>query len=867
MYCKKRSFQGGSFLRIFLVILFLSALSLSVAGSGMDAHYLRFCRGFDRGSHDASGLEGGHTGYAGGVGGEYYEESSGLEGETYGGYDGGPEEPSGLAGDDYEGREEYDEPEGIAGDEEDKGYYGCYNGICGPFYPGDEDQEPDMHVLEIEVTGEGDTFPSEGTHLFEKGRSVSIESDPDLGWVLDGFSGDCSGSSCSVTMDGDRYVHVDFDRSDDEEDNDEESNDDDGSSEDEDGYEYTHRLSVDVEGEGYVNPSEGNHVYSEGESVGFKVRPDTGWEFDGFSGDCSGDECSLEMDEDRDVDVVFERSIETTADGEGSDKDTEDDSNGSNTPAEPINGYRVVDKRRRLDVDVKGRGSVNPSEGVHSYEYGRSVTFEAEPDEGYVFDGFSGDCSGTFCTVQMTEDRNVSVVFNKNDSRDTFDGYGKERLVVDVDGQGSVNPSAGSYMVDGRSYQVLRAEPDPGWRFVGWEGDVKSDGLTAEVYMSGSRRVTASFVRKDNTEAVKTTEPYGITLDAHGVTSGGAVIRGELVEDGGEDVNMLFRYRRKGEKSWRSSFTRTLFSETTVEHELEGLEPSTEYEYKAVYGPDGSYGPGDVRSFTTDPESMIKSYGNHSLVYSFDGLSDTSTLRAAVRNPGNRTVTARVVMNLSQGAMALADGDVDPEPVSTEGKLVWRKDISPGETEIFNLEGKNLRLERSEFEDTGLYVYMKEKKDAIAPSGMLSGAVTSPYLSVVPLIVFVYLFFKGGRWKRFLGGVSAFLGNLARFVSGPFVYLFTGAYKAGKDVLRSLKGFYDSLEIFGTDEGYFDPNRPGKRIIYRNDEDSEGEKGITGSVNGGSVPSRMSPDRDRVLRARMDMVTPMKVLRNKRNRN
>ena len=69
----------------------------------------------------------------------------------------------------------------------------------------------------------------------------------------------------------------------------------------------TFTLNVDIEGEGTVSPGEGSHTYEEGETVRFNPDSSEGWMLDSFGGDCSGDSCTVTMNEDRNIDVEFVR--------------------------------------------------------------------------------------------------------------------------------------------------------------------------------------------------------------------------------------------------------------------------------------------------------------------------------------------------------------------------------------------------------------------------------------------------------------------------------------------------------------------------------------------------------------------------------
>ncbi len=224
--------------------------------------------------------------------------------------------------------------------------------------PWEEDQvteELREYSLVVNVEGEGSVEPF-GENIYEEGESVVISTDPDEGWFLDRFSGDCSGSGCELTMDRDMEVTAHFEQR-----------------------EQEYSLVVNVEGEGSVEPS-GESVYEEGEEVVISVDPEEGWEFLYFSGDCIDDTCELTMDRDMEVTAHFEQREQE---------------------------YSLV-------VNVEGEGSVEPS-GESVYEEGEEVVISVDPEEGWEFLYFSGDCIDDTCELTMDRDMEVTAHFEEEE--------------------------------------------------------------------------------------------------------------------------------------------------------------------------------------------------------------------------------------------------------------------------------------------------------------------------------------------------------------------------------------------------------------------------------------------------------------------
>ncbi len=147
------------------------------------------------------------------------------------------------------------------------------------------------HSLTIQVEGEGSVEPSEGVHDYEKDSSVNLRAVPAEGWSFREWVGEVASRTSSETiieMTEDRVVKAIFE---------------------EDAVLYT--LTVDVEGEGTVEPEAGVHEFVEGVEVDLVAHPDPGWAFVEWIGDVSdrdSPETSVVMDGNKEVKVVFEEA-------------------------------------------------------------------------------------------------------------------------------------------------------------------------------------------------------------------------------------------------------------------------------------------------------------------------------------------------------------------------------------------------------------------------------------------------------------------------------------------------------------------------------------------------------------------------------
>ncbi|MBN1345859.1 MAG: hypothetical protein JXQ73_24425 [Phycisphaerae bacterium] len=248
-------------------------------------------------------------------------------------------------------------------------------------------------------------------------------------------------------------------------------------------YQVARTLTVEVSGQGAVDPSGGDYVT--GTKVTLKATPAKGWHFVKWSGSVSGSDTtvSLTMNADKKVVATFAEN--------------------------PPNTFTLA-------TEVIGQGTVQPSNGF--YDSGDAVTLTATPASGWQLMRWEGDASGTSLTTQVTfnTDKSVRAIF----------GTGPYRFDVSVVGQGSVDPPTGGY--DLGDVVPIYATPADGWHFVRWSGDVAGLQPSTSITVEGDTAVTARF------EA----NPAGkSSLTVH-VEGPGAVDPGSGLHDTGDVVTL-----------------------------------------------------------------------------------------------------------------------------------------------------------------------------------------------------------------------------------------------------------------------------------------------------------------------------------------
>ena len=204
-------------------------------------------------------------------------------------------------------------------------------------------------------------------------------------------------------------------------------------------------------------PPAGNYDYVDGIIVKISATPSTGCQFEGWTGVVSNENASstsVIMDQDKSMIANFSCSTQT------------------------------------LTIEIQGRGSVTPSSGTHSYNKDTSVEITAIPGDGYRFDGWTGDVENpdnAQTNVKMDSDKTISASF----SEQLF------TLTMEVDGAGTVTPSAGTHQYAENTVVDITAIPDEGNRFDSWTGGISDiDSASTKVTIDSDTTIRAHFSKK-----------------------------------------------------------------------------------------------------------------------------------------------------------------------------------------------------------------------------------------------------------------------------------------------------------------------------------------------------------------------------------
>lgn len=175
-----------------------------------------------------------------------------------------------------------------------------------------------------------------------------------------------------------------------------------------------------------------------------------------------------------------------------------------------------------LSVEKKGQGIITSQPaGIDcgeqcefSYQAGQEITLTAQPEPGYEFTSWEGDCQGTTQSIKVTLNKAQKCIA-------LFDVY----LTVEKTGQGTIQSTPagidcgqqckGAYPAG--EAVTLKVEPDKGYQFIEWQGDCSGTELETIVTIEGAKKCKAIFAllftveKKGEGDGEVTSQPTGIT--------------------------------------------------------------------------------------------------------------------------------------------------------------------------------------------------------------------------------------------------------------------------------------------------------------------------------------------------------------------
>ncbi len=273
---------------------------------------------------------------------------------------------------------------------------------------------------------------------------------------------------------------------------------------------------------GSISKSPNQNSYNQGDSVTLTALPDACYEFDSWSGACSGaaSTCALTMYENKSVTATFKKKTQSLT-----------------LNVQPSSESGVIIK--------------SPSKSV--YECGETVTLTASASSGYRFKGWSGACSGasTACTVTMDSNRTVTAIFEPDIFTITTHiavigstGETATELTGGSSiGQITLSPSSSTGYEAGTKVAVTASSLSSEYIFDHYEGDITGINPSMTITVAANIDITAVFKKTGAlsiTPALIETIPNGNTgLSASGGSGSysWSAEAGKLVPEDGPSVN------------------------------------------------------------------------------------------------------------------------------------------------------------------------------------------------------------------------------------------------------------------------------------------------------------------------------------------
>jgi len=213
----------------------------------------------------------------------------------------------------------------------------------------------DQYTLIVTIEGLGNVSKDPDQTTYTYGQTVNLTAIPDPGWSFDHWAGDLTGATnpTTIVMDGNKSVVANFTQD-------------------------HYSLSITIEGHGNVTKDPDQGTYTYGQVVNLTALPDTGWIFNHWAGDLTGNASftTITMDGNKAVIANFTQIHYT------------------------------------LTITVEGQGNVTKNPDQPRYSYGQLVNVTAIAAHHWMFNQWGGDLNGTQNPANITIDGNKSVIAN-----------------------------------------------------------------------------------------------------------------------------------------------------------------------------------------------------------------------------------------------------------------------------------------------------------------------------------------------------------------------------------------------------------------------------------------------------------------------
>ncbi len=302
--------------------------------------------------------------------------------------------------------------------------------------------EQHTYTVDVMIEGGGTVDIDPKQKNYEGGTEVTLTAETDEEWEFIEWTGDEKGTDSKIvfTVDQDKEITAHFEEIVDPPE------------------EYD--LNINLEGKGSTDPKEGTHTYEEGMEVTIEASAEEGWGFVEWKGDHQGteQEILIVVDEDKSITAYFEV------------------------------------KEYDLTINIEGGGNTHPEKGTHTFEYGKEMTLEAFPDEGWYFSHWMGSDFGKegsdVITITVEDDKEITAHFERKEIEE-------HTLKIDIIGEGLVKVDDENITLPyEEEYEQgtavsLEATAVEGWSFKRWTGEHESEKEKITVLIEDETEMTA----------------------------------------------------------------------------------------------------------------------------------------------------------------------------------------------------------------------------------------------------------------------------------------------------------------------------------------------------------------------------------------
>ncbi|MCX7956272.1 MAG: InlB B-repeat-containing protein, partial [Endomicrobia bacterium] len=222
-------------------------------------------------------------------------------------------------------------------------------------------------------------------------------------------------------------------------------------------------VNVSPPSAGYVTKTPDLPSYSYGANVRLQARSATGYVFVNWTGDVPS---SLQSQNPLTISMTSNKQIT------------------ANFQQIPQGGENFT---LEILVDPDDGGYVEKTPNKLYYASGENVTIKAIPNEGFAFEGWSGNLTGSQNPTTITITGNLRITAKFSRSRYIL------KITIYPPHTGIVNKKPNYLWYYPNTQVELQAVHLQGYRFVGWSGDVESSSNPITITMDSDKNITATF--------------------------------------------------------------------------------------------------------------------------------------------------------------------------------------------------------------------------------------------------------------------------------------------------------------------------------------------------------------------------------------